>query len=163
MFGRMATFPWDKALYLYNLIRFRVNQAYILFSSRLAEWGVGMMRRVLMCLLFGLVSVPVHAAVKAIGQGESMRLDPTGFPPDMKAAYAVMQAKCTQCHSLERTCVAVTTGVAPISGRPFDRAAVSAYGQKMLRKQNAGMSKDEVKVIVDLLSYLIDNTNSKKQ
>jgi cytochrome c2 len=122
-----------------------------------------MMRSLVICLLFVVVTVPVHAAVKTIGQGEAMRLDPAGFPPDMKAAYAVMQAKCTLCHSLERTCVAVTTGIAPISGRPFDRAAASAYGQKMLRKQNARMSKDEVKVIVELLSYLLDTTNSRKQ
>ena len=63
-----------------------------------------MLRSLVICLLFMLVAVPVHAAVKTIGQGESMRLDPAGFPPDMKAAYAVMQTKCTQCHSLERTC-----------------------------------------------------------
>jgi hypothetical protein len=122
-----------------------------------------MQRSLMMCLLFVLVSVSVHAGVKIIGQGETMRLDPAGFPPDMKSAYAVMQAKCTLCHSLERTCVAVTTGVAPISGRPFDRAAASAYGQKMLRKQNTRMSKDEVKVVVELLSYLLDNATSRKQ
>ena len=51
-----------------------------------------MMCRLAVCLLFMLVTVPAPAAVKTIGQGEAMRLDPAGFPPDMKAAYAVMQA-----------------------------------------------------------------------
>jgi len=122
-----------------------------------------MLRCLFISALLILCALPGHAALKTIGQGESLRLDPAGFPPEMKSAYTVMQTKCTQCHSLERTVVAVTTGVAPISGRPFDRAAVSAYGQKMLRKQNARMSKDEVKVVEDLLTYLLDSNHSRKQ
>jgi cytochrome c2 len=120
-----------------------------------------MLRCLVISVIFILWALPGHAAVKTIGQGESLQFDPSGFPPDMKAAYAVMQIKCTQCHSLQRT--AVTTGVGPISGRPFDHAAASAYGQKMLRKQNARMSREEVKVVVDLLNYLLDSAQSRKQ
>jgi len=122
-----------------------------------------MLRWLVISVLFILWALPGHAAVKTIGHGESLRLDPSGFPQDMKAAYAVMQTKCTQCHSLERTVVAVSTGVAPISGRPFDRSAATAYGQKMLRKQNSRMSREEVKAVVDLLTYLVDNPQSRKQ
>lgn len=121
-----------------------------------------MIRCLLIAILLILWVSPVHAALKTVGLGDSLRLDPSGFPPDMKSAYAIMQAKCSQCHSLERTVIAVTTGVAPISGRPFDHAAATAYGQKMLRKQNARMSKDEVKVVVELLNYLLDSTPSGK-
>jgi hypothetical protein len=121
-----------------------------------------MLRLVVIPVIFILVTFPCHAAVKTIGKGEGMRLDTAGFPPDMKSAYVIMQTKCTRCHSMERTLMAVTSGVAPISGRPFDRVATNAYGQKMLRKQNAQMNSDEVKAVVDLLNYLLDNMSQKR-
>ncbi len=117
-----------------------------------------MVRFLLIFVLFMGWALPGETGVKSVGTSESLRFDPSGFPPEMKSAYAVMQAKCTHCHTLERTVLAVTTGIAPISGRPFDRSAVAAYGQKMLRMPNVRMSKDEVKQVVDLLTYLIDNT-----
>ncbi len=119
-----------------------------------------MLRRLMMTVLLMGWIVSAEGAVKTLGRSESLRFDPSGYPPEMKSAYAIMQAKCTRCHSLERTVVAVTTGVAPISGRPFDHVAVVAYGQKMLRMPNARMSRDEVKSVVNLLVYLVDSTQS---
>ena len=99
-----------------------------------------------------------YAGLAVIGKGDAMRIDPTNFPPAMKANYEVVRVKCVKCHTLERTIVAVQTGVAPISGQPFDRSATKAYGIKMLRKPDSNMSKAEVKASVDLLNFLIAET-----
>jgi hypothetical protein len=48
------------------------------------------------------------------------------------------------------------TGRAPITGQPFDRQAVKAYGIKMLRKPNSAMNKQEIRDVVVLLNFLLD-------
>jgi len=106
-------------------------------------------------LLIVTTASAAHAGLKVIGKGDSMRLDPSSFPPAMKANYDVMRTKCVKCHTLERAIVAIQTGVAPISGQPFDRSATKAYGVKMLRKPDSDMSKPQVKQVVDLMNYLL--------
>ncbi|GFO68324.1 hypothetical protein GMLC_19030 [Geomonas limicola] len=114
------------------------------------------MKKLLFTLfLVSLSATAAHAGLKVIGKGDNMRLDPASFPPQMKANYEIVRVKCVKCHTLERTIVAVQTGVAPISGQPFDRNATKAYGVKMLRKPDSNMSKPEVKASVDLLNYLL--------
>jgi len=106
-------------------------------------------------LLVATTATGAHAGLKVIGKGDAMSLDPSALPPAMKANYQIVKAKCVKCHTLERTIVAIQTGVAPISGQPFDRSATKAYGVKMLRKPDSNMSKPEVKASVDLMNYLI--------
>jgi hypothetical protein len=114
------------------------------------------MKKILLTLLvLSVTATAAHAGLKVIGKGDAMRLDPANFPPQMKANYDIVKVKCIKCHTLERTIVAVQTGVAPISGQPFDRNATKAYGVKMLRKPDSNMSKPEVKASVDLLNYLL--------
>ena len=103
-----------------------------------------------------LLSAPCHAAVKVVGKGDTMNFDPSSIPASMKANFDVMKVKCIKCHTMERTVVAITTGIAPITGQPFDRAATRAYGIKMLRKPDSNMNKQEVKQVVDLMNYLLD-------
>ena len=105
-----------------------------------------------------MCTTPCIAALRVVGSGDSMKFDPSAFPPNMKAAYEIMKVRCVKCHTLERTVVAITTGVAPITGQPFDRRATKAYGVKMLRKPDSNMTKQEVKVVVDLMNYLLDET-----
>lgn len=106
-------------------------------------------------LLVATSATAAYAGMKVIGKGDAMHLDPAGFPPAMKANYDIVRVKCVKCHTLERTIVAIQTGVAPISGQPFDRSATKAYGVKMLRKPDSNMSKPEVKASVDLMNYLL--------
>ena len=114
------------------------------------------MKKLLLTLLVVSISATAaHAGLKVVGKGDTMHLDPSGFPPAMKANYEIVRVKCVKCHTLERTIVAVQTGVAPISGQPFDRNATKAYGVKMLRKPDSNMSKPEVKASVDLLNFLL--------
>ncbi len=108
-----------------------------------------------LCLLL-LFASSALAGLAVVGKGDNMRFDPANFPPAMKSAYEVMKVKCVKCHTLERTVVAITTGVAPISGQPFDRKATKAYGIKMMRKPDSNMNRQEIKVTVDLMNYLLD-------
>ena len=105
-----------------------------------------------------LFSVACHASVRTIGRGDSMNFDSSGIPSNMRASFETMKVRCIKCHTMERTVVAITTGVAPITGQPFDRAATRAYGVKMLRKPDSNMNKQEVKVVVDLMNYLLDES-----
>jgi hypothetical protein len=115
------------------------------------------MRNVLPAILIlCLFSTAAQAGLTVIGKGDNMRFEPSGFPPAMKSAYEIMKVRCIKCHTLERTVVAITTGIAPISGQPFDRKATKAYGVKMLRKPDSNMNRQEIKVTVDLMNYLLD-------
>jgi hypothetical protein len=85
-----------------------------------------------------------------------MNFDPSQIPADMKGAFEIMKVKCIQCHTQERTVIAIQTGIAPVTGQPFDKQATKAYGIKMLRKPKSNMNRDEVKQVVNLMNYLID-------
>lgn len=112
---------------------------------------------VLICslLLFSL-ALPVHARIRAIGRGDKMGFDATQIPPDLKGAFEIMKVKCVQCHTQERTVIAIQTGIAPVTGQPFDKQATKAYGIKMLRKPKSNMTRAEVKQVVNLMNFLID-------
>lgn len=114
------------------------------------------MIKVVVCAVVLLVASNSFAGVKVIGDGDGKRFDPAGFPPAMKSNYEILKAKCVKCHSMERLVEAVTTGISPISGQPFDRNAVKAYGMKMTRKNDANMSKREIAATVDLMNFLLD-------
>ena len=102
------------------------------------------------------VSTPVHAKIHAVGKGDKMNFDPNQIPADLKPAFEIMKVKCIQCHTQERTVISIQTGIAPVTGQPFDKQATKAYGIKMLRKPKSNMSRDEVKKVVDLMNFLID-------
>jgi hypothetical protein len=106
--------------------------------------------------LFAAVSSPAHAKIRAIGKGDKMNFDPSQIPPDLKPAFEIMKVKCIQCHTQERTVIAIQTGIAPVTGQPFDKQATKAYGIKMLRKPKSNMTREEVKKVVELMNYLID-------
>lgn len=107
-------------------------------------------------LVIAAFSVQAHARINAVGKGDKMNFDPSQIPADLKPAFDIMKVKCIQCHTQERTVIAIQTGIAPVTGQPFDRQATKAYGIKMLRKPKSNMSRDEVKKVVDLMNYLID-------
>lgn len=107
-------------------------------------------------LVGAALSVQVHARINAVGKGDKMNFDPAQIPADLKPAFEIMKTKCIQCHTQERTVIAIQTGIAPVTGQPFDRQATKAYGIKMLRKPKSNMSRDEVKKVVDLMNYLIE-------
>jgi uncharacterized membrane protein len=110
----------------------------------------------LMALMSLVVTTAADARVRIKGRGAAMNFDPAGIPEHFQAAFETMSAKCTKCHTMERTVVSIQTGRAPITGQPFNRQSIMAYGIKMLRKPNSDMSKKEIKDIVQLLNYLLE-------
>lgn len=114
-----------------------------------------MKKLIVALLLAATFATAAQAAMKVVGKGDAMHLDPSSFPPAMKANYEIFRVKCVKCHTLERTIVAIQTGVAPISGQPFNPSAAKAYGAKMLRKSDCGMSKADVKATVELMDFLL--------
>lgn len=103
-----------------------------------------------------LIATAADAKVKVLGKGEQIRFDPAVIPANMKPGYDVMNTKCMACHSLERVVLAITSGIAPVTGQPFDRMATKSYGIKMLRKPNSNMSRDDIKAIISFMNYLLD-------
>ena len=107
-----------------------------------------------------LISLSVYsiaeARVKVTGRGAKMNFSGDSIPEMYKPSFELMQVKCIKCHTMERTVIAVQTGRAPITGQPFNKQAVKAYGIKMLRKPNSDMNKKEIRDLVVLLNYLLD-------
>ncbi len=110
-------------------------------------------------MLLSIYSI-ADARVKVTGRGAKMNFSADSIPEMYKASFDLMQVKCIKCHTMERTVIAIQTGRAPITGQPFNKQAVKAYGIKMLRKPNSDMNKKEIRDIVVLLNYFLDE-NSK--
>lgn len=117
-----------------------------------------MKRLTLLAALISLLATSlVDARVKVKGRGEKMNFDPDSIPASFKPQFDLMTSKCgIKCHTMERTVVAIQTGIAPITGQPFNKQAVKAYGIKMLRKPNSDMNKQEIRDVVLLLNHLLD-------
>ncbi|GFE60344.1 cytochrome C [Geobacter sp. AOG2] len=110
----------------------------------------------LVALITLVISSVADARIRVKGRGDRMNFDPDSIPAHLRASFDLMTRKCVKCHTMERTVIAVQTGRAPITGQPFDRQAVKAYGIKMLRKPNSDMNKQEIRDVVVLLNYLLD-------
>lgn len=106
-----------------------------------------------------LMPIPGHAALKTLGKGDKLTFETSSFPPQMKTNWEIMKVKCIKCHTMERTVVSITTGIAPVSGQEFDRNATKAYGVKMMRKPDSNMNKQEVKATVDLMNWMLNESN----
>jgi hypothetical protein len=121
------------------------------------------MKKILLLTAFITLAVAAaaDARIKTKGRGAAMTFDVATIAPQYLPAFEIMTTKCVKCHTMERTVVAVQTGRAPITGQIFDRQAIKAYGIKMLRKPNSDMSKQDIREVVILLNYIVDE-NSKK-
>lgn len=117
---------------------------------------MNLLRKTVVAMLLLALATPSHAKIRAVGKGDKMAFDPAQIPADLKPAYEIMKVKCIQCHTQERTVIAIQTGIAPVTGQPFDKQATKAYGIKMLRKPKSNMTRDDVKKVVELMNYLID-------
>jgi uncharacterized membrane protein len=111
-------------------------------------------------LLTALITLTIAAAaearIKVKGRGAVMNFDMASIPAQYQATFDMMTKKCSKCHTMERTVVAVQTGRAPITGQIFDRQAIKAYGIKMLRKPNSDMNKQEIRDVVVLLNFIME-------
>lgn len=110
-------------------------------------------------ILLTMISVIASAAsahIKVAGNGDGLKFDAAGIPPNMKPSYDLMNQKCSRCHSMEMIVSAVLSGVCPETRQPFNKQALKAYGIKMIRKKDSDINKKEMREIVVLINYLID-------
>ena len=107
-------------------------------------------------LLAIFLATPVFALVKTTGNGDSLNFDIQPIPTDLRPSFALMNKKCTQCHSMEIIVMAVLSGKCPETRQPFDKQTVKAYGIKMIRKKDSNINKKEMRDIVVLLNHLLD-------
>lgn len=116
------------------------------------------MKRIFMlAALITLITVSLaDARIKVKGRGDKMNFDPESIDANFRPSFDLMTKKCVKCHTMERTVISIQTGRAPITGQPFNKQAVKAYGIKMLRKPNSEMNKQEIRDIVLLLNNLLD-------
>ena len=121
------------------------------------------MKRILLfaALITLTVAMGAEARVKVKGRGANMNFDPASLPPQYQATFEMMTKKCTKCHTMERTVVAIQTGRAPITGQIFDRQAIKAYGIKMLRKPNSDMNKQDIRDVVILLNFIMEENHKQ--
>lgn len=118
------------------------------------------MRRLLLLLTIICLTFSVaEAKIKTVGKGDKLNIDPAMVPANMKPAFDILQIRCIKCHSMERTVIAISTGIAPVTGQPFDKQATKSYGIKMLRKPKSGMNRDEVKQVIALMNWLLDEVH----
>jgi len=114
------------------------------------------MKLVLFLMMICLSATVADAKIKPIGRGDKMMFDASIVPPAHKAGLDVMNGKCRACHSLERVVIAISSGIAPVTGQPFDKQATKSYGIKMLRKPKSNMNRDEIKAVIGLMNFLLD-------
>jgi hypothetical protein len=103
-----------------------------------------------------LVSAVAYAQLNVIVQGDKLSIDPSGFPPQMQAAYNLMMQKCNQCHSIERIIVAVQSEVCPITKMAFTKQTTRAVVTRMFLKENSNMTRGDALTIVQFLNFLLD-------
>ncbi len=118
-----------------------------------------MKRLLLLLTVLCLTVTAAEARIKTVGKGDKLNFDPTAIPANWKPAFDIMQARCIKCHSMERTVIAISTGIAPVTGQPFDKQATKSYGIKMLRKPKSGMNRDEVKQVIGLMNWMLDEAH----
>lgn len=116
------------------------------------------MKKVLLLatLLTLTIAAAVDARIKVTGRGDNLNFDAGSIPPNYQATLNMMSMKCSKCHTMERTVVAAQTGKAPMTGQTFNKDSIRAYGIKMLRKPNSDLNKQEIRDIVALLNYIVD-------
>ncbi len=76
------------------------------------------------------------------------KIDVSGYPPQMQAAYKLFASKCSKCHTIARPINTMMT-----------RPEWERYVKRMMHKPNSGISDKQGKEIFDFLVY--DQVNRK--
>ncbi len=76
------------------------------------------------------------------------KIDVSGYPPAMQAAYKLFAAKCSKCHTIARPINTIMT-----------RAEWERYVKRMMHKPNSGINEKQGKEIFEFVIY--DQTTRK--
>jgi uncharacterized membrane protein len=115
------------------------------------------MNKIFIFITCMIISTAVaHADIKVVGAGDAAAIDTSGYPSEMLKAHDLMMQKCTQCHSIERIIAGIQTGVAPITKTGFSKETSKEIVVRMFLKPNSNMTRDEARVILQYLNFLLD-------
>ncbi|QEM68371.1 hypothetical protein FO488_09470 [Geobacter sp. FeAm09] len=115
---------------------------------------------VIACLLWVSVAAPSHARnIKTVGSGPTINFDPAMIPLEHQESYQIMGKKCTTCHGMDRIVLTILTGKAQVTKQPFDREQAAGYGIRLIRMHNTGLKKEEIRDVIRMLQWLIDEKN----
>jgi mono/diheme cytochrome c family protein len=105
------------------------------------------------CLAFLAVAASAGAEEKKTYEADKGpdKVDVSGFPDDVQAAYKVFATKCSKCHTLARPInTDMTTG------------KWKRYVKRMSNKPKSGISQDEAKEIFTFLKFYQSKKDAKK-
>lgn len=100
------------------------------------------------------------AELKLLGVGGNMTLDTADIPAELKPNWELMQIKCSKCHGLDVVLVPLQAG-ATSNGVALNKASIKAYGIKMLRKPDSGLTGIDLKKILELEDWLFQKGREK--
>jgi mono/diheme cytochrome c family protein len=109
-----------------------------------------------------LVALSTTAAGTAYGKlplqttARGVELDASSFPPQLLPAFQVFRDKCVTCHDQSRIVQVLATGTSNITGGPYTRREMLEHGVGMLRKGYSKFDKREIRQVVDMVEYLLE-------
>lgn len=108
-------------------------------------------------------SQPGLADLKTTGTGKDRVLDAKQFGGSRESQYKLFVSRCTKCHDMNRTLVALETGTGPVTGAKFDKDGMKAYVTALMRKPNSGLTKEEAPTILEFLAYAREEAQKAKE
>jgi len=113
-------------------------------------------------LLYIAVAAPSQASIlKTVGSGTGVNFDPDIISQEHQKSYQIMTQKCTTCHGMDRIVLTVLSGKAQVTKQPFDREQAAGYGIRLMRMHNTGLKREEIRDVIRLLQWLIDEKNKR--
>ena len=117
------------------------------------------MKKIIISLVFTLLTcATAYAQIRVFVEGDAVRIDPSGFPPKMREAYALMVRKCNQCHTIQRLIIAAQTGICPVSKVPLNKNTSEELVVRMYSKPGANMTKQEARAIWEFINFMLDHS-----
>lgn len=114
-------------------------------------------------VMFCFCATTALAALKVVGTGNETRFDPAEIPVNKRQSFQLMESRCTSCHSSERLVIAIQSGIAPITGQPFDATSAKVFVKKIASKPDSNINEVEMKEILDILNFLLIKQSASKQ
>lgn len=122
------------------------------------------MKRVVTAIVFLCLTVTTSSlanVIKTVGSGTDINFDPAIVSLEHQKSYQIMTRKCATCHGMDRIVLSVLTGKAQVTKQPFDREQAAGYGIRLMRMHDTGLKREEIRDVIRLLQWLIDEKNKR--
>jgi hypothetical protein len=100
-----------------------------------------------------VIAGAAQARLLVKGKGKERVLVREQFSGAQLQRFDLFVAKCTRCHAMARPIDALQSGIAPVTGAPFDDKSIRTYVIKMMRKTKSGITKRQADELIQFLRY----------